>query len=145
MAEACVLCEIVAGRLPASITYEDDRALGLLDICPVTPGHMLVIPKIHAAYVADMDEEAGTHLFEISMRMAAALRASGLHCEGVNWFLAGGEAAGQEVFHVHLHIFARFRGDGFRLVMDRSTPAREELNAIAAKIRTGHASFKKQL
>lgn len=145
MAEACVFCEIVARKQPASIIYEDDRALGFLDIRPVTPGHLLVIPKQHATYVADLDEQTGAHLFEVSMRMAAALRASGLRCEGVNWFLADGEAAGQEVFHVHMHVFPRFEGDGFGLVMDRSTPPREELDAIAATIGTGHASLKKQL
>lgn len=133
---ACVFCAIVAGTEPASVVYEDETVLAILTICPVTPGRILVLPKRHAGFVADLDEETGAHLFRVSMRLAAALRRSGLRCEGVNWFLADGAAAFQEVFHVHLHVFPRFAGDGFRLGADWSQrPARQELDAIAAQIR----------
>ncbi|HZU77157.1 MAG TPA: HIT family protein [Dehalococcoidia bacterium] len=136
----CIFCEIVAGRAPASVTYEDNRVLGFLTVGPVTPSHLMVIPKRHYAFVAEMDEETGAHLFRASMRMAAALRNSGLRCEGVNWFLADGEAAFQEIFHVHLHVFPRFRGDTFKLDADWSVhPPREELDATAAQIRAAYA------
>lgn len=134
---ACVFCAIVAGRAPASLTYEDERILGLLTIGPVTPGHLMLIPKRHFAFVGEMDEQTGASLFRASMRMAAALRHSGLRCEGVSWFLADGEAAFQEIFHVHLHVFPRYAGDGFGLTADWSVqPPREELDRIAALIRT---------
>src|SRR5579883_214042 len=136
----CVFCEIVAGRAPASISYEDDRILGFMDTWPVTPGRLMLIPKRHFAFVGEMDEETGASLFRASMRMAAALRRSGLRCEGVNWFLADGESAFQEVFHVHLHVFPRFRGDTFKLDADWSVhPPREELDATAAQIRAAYA------
>ncbi len=133
---ACIFCAIVAGSEPASVVYDDDSVLAILTIGPVTPGHTLVLPKRHAAFVADLDQETGAHLFRVSMRVAAALRRSGLRCEGVNWFLADGAAACQEIFHVHLHVFPRYAGDGFSLDADWSRrPARSDLESIAAQIR----------
>lgn len=140
--DTCPFCEIVAGKLPASVVYEDDMALAFMDIGPVTPGHCLIIPKRHMPYLADMDEVTGVHLFRVTMRIARALRQSGVRCEGVNLFLADGEAAFQEVFHVHMHVFPRFKGDTFRLSADWSQrPPREQLDAIAAQIRRADASL----
>jgi len=84
-----------------------------MDIRPVNPGHLLVVPTTHAVGLADLDPDTGAHLFRTAQRMAAALRASGIRCEGVNLFLADGKAANQEVFHAHLHVIPRFRRDGF--------------------------------
>ena len=138
--EPCVFCEIVAGRSPASVAYEDDLCLAIMTIEPVNPGHLLVLPRAHAPYLADLDDATGGHLFAVAMRMAAAIRASGLRCEGVNLFLADGEAAFQEVFHVHLHVFPRFAGDPFGISADWSVnPSREELDANAALIRRAYA------
>jgi histidine triad (HIT) family protein len=136
----CIFCEIVAGRAPASIVYEDDVALAFLDIQPVNSGHTLIIPKHHAVFLGNLDEATGAHLFKIAMRIAAALRCSGIRCEGVNLFLADGEAAFQEVFHVHLHVFPRFAGDPFKIEADWSVrPVRADLDALAATIRAGLA------
>jgi histidine triad (HIT) family protein len=108
-----------------------------MDIRPVTPGHLLVIPRRHAPYLADLDEATGARMFVVAQRLAAALRASGLQCEGVNFFLADGEAAFQEVFHAHLHVFPRFAGDSFRISAGwwSVNPPRAELDAHAATIR----------
>ena len=134
--DGCVFCDIVAGTAPASVVHDDDLSLGFLDIRPVTPGHLLVIPKRHATDLAELDEATGGHLCAVAMRLARALRRSGLRCDGVNLFLADGEAAGQEVFHVHLHLIPRFAGDGFRLEADSATePSRAELDATAERIR----------
>lgn len=133
----CVFCRIVAGVSPASVVYEDEVVMAFLDTRPVNPGHALVIPTRHAASLAELDEETGRHLWTVAQRTAAALRRSGVRCEGVNLFLADGEAAFQEVFHVHLHVFPRYRGDPFRLAADwTACPPREELDRIAAQIRT---------
>ncbi len=132
----CIFCAIVAGTAPASVIYDDAEVLAFLDIQPVTPGHLLVIPKRHAPLLADLDEATGARVFRVAMRLARALRASGLRCEGINLFLADGEAAGQEVFHVHLHVFPRFVGDSFRIDADWSVrPPRAELDAMAAQLR----------
>ena len=134
---SCVFCEIAAGEAEASILHEDDRVYAVMDIQPVTPGHLMVIPKRHAAYLADLEDEDSDAMLRVARRAAVALRASGLRCEGVNLFLADGEAAGQDVFHVHLHVLPRFEGDGFglRLPPDYSVRPRAELEAAAAKIR----------
>lgn len=136
----CVFCEIVAGRAPASVAFADDVALCFMDIAPVNPGHLLVVPRRHASGLAELDEETGAHLFTLGMRMADALRASGLRCEGVNLFLADGRVAGQDVFHVHLHVLPRFAGDPFRVELGRTVPpSREALDDAAAAIGTAHA------
>jgi histidine triad (HIT) family protein len=132
---ACVFCEIVAGRAPASVVAEDDLALCFLDIQPINPGHVLVVPKTHAASLDELDEEIGGHLFKVAMRVQAAIRDSGVRCEGVNVFVADGESAGQDVFHVHLHVFPRFPGDGLTITYDWShTPTRSELDEVAAAL-----------
>jgi histidine triad (HIT) family protein len=138
----CPFCAIVAATAPASVVYEDAEVLAFLDIRPVTPGHLLVIPKRHAPFLADLDEATGARLFRVAMRLARALRASELRCEGINLFLADGEAAFQEVFHVHLHVVPRFAGDGFRIDADWSlAPPRAELDAIAARLRASSAAL----
>ena len=109
-----------------------------MDIQPVNTGHVLVIPNSHANCLADLEEDLGADIFRVAQRVAAALHASGLKCEGVNLFLADGEAAGQEVFHVHLHVFPRHRGDGFGLKLPpgySDKPERPKLDAIALQIR----------
>ncbi|MGS0687208.1 HIT family protein [Nakamurella sp. GG22] len=133
-AAGCVFCAIVDGRAVASRLFEDDAYLALLDINPVTPGHQLVIPKRHHVGLADLPAEVGAGMFRIAHRLAAALRASGVRCDGVNLFLADGEPAGQEVFHVHLHVFPRFPGDGFVLKAKWKTADRAELDSIAANV-----------
>ena len=134
---SCVFCEILAGNAPASVVFEDERTVTFLDHRPVTPGHMLVIPRAHAEYLADLDPKDGAQLLRVGMRAAAALRASSLPCEGVNFHLADGEVAGQEVFHVHLHVIARFAGDGFglRFPPDYRVRERSELDDAAARVR----------
>jgi histidine triad (HIT) family protein len=135
----CIFCAIAVGSAPASIVYDDADLLAFLTIGPVTPGHLLVIPKRHVAYLADLDETTGGRMFTVAMRLARALRASGLRCEGINLFLADGEAAFQEVFHTHLHVFPRFAEDSFRIDADwSSTPSRHELDEIAAQVRAAY-------
>ena len=136
--DGCIFCDILSGRLPSSLVYQDEHCTALMDIQPVNPGHVLVIPNRHAAFLADLDENIGAHMFRVAQRLARGLRASGVRCEGVNLFLADGQAAMQEVFHVHLHVFPRYEGDGFGLkfgpaYFDR--PSRAELDAIAQQIR----------
>ncbi len=134
----CIFCKLLSGELEASIVHQDECCTSFMDIQPVNAGHLLVVPNRHAAYLADLKEEEGAQMFRVAQRLAAALRASGVKCEGVNFFLADGEAAMQEVFHVHLHVFPRYVGDGFGLVFAPTysqKPEREELNEVAEKIK----------
>lgn len=131
----CIFCAIVAGQSAVSPFYEDELVLGFMDLNPVTTGHALVIPKAHATYLADMPEATGRQLFTVAQRTAAAMRQSGVPCDGVNLFVADGEAAGQEVFHVHLHVIPRFAEDGFKISAEWSyNHPRHALDATAAHI-----------
>ena len=134
----CVFCEILAGRLASSRLYQDERCTAFMDIQPVNPGHLLVVPNVHAAFLADLDEETGAQMFRVAQRLAGALRRSGVRCEGVNFWLADGEAALQEVFHAHLHVLPRYAHDGFGFRFGPTyfqRPDRAELDAIAGQIR----------
>lgn len=138
MAGGCIFCRIARREAPASVVREDDATLAFLDIRPINPGHVLVIPRTHAARLADLPPGVGGRVFEAAKEVAAGLLRSGLRCEGVNFHLADGEAAGQEVFHVHLHVYPRFPGDGVGLRVGPGygrSPPREELEAAAEAIR----------
>ncbi len=132
----CVFCAIIDERAPASVVYEDDEVLAFMDINPVTPGHLLVVPRRHLPTLADLDDALGGHLFNVATRLAAALRASDVRSDGINLFYADGEAALQEIFHAHLHVIPRYPGDGFTIDADwGSNPSHEELDAIVANIK----------
>jgi len=111
----CIFCDIISGLAPASIVYQDELCFAFMDIRPINPGHVLVVPRFHAALLADLDSASAGRLIQVAQQVDAALRHTGLRCEGVNLFLADGRAAGQEVMHVHLHVFPRFYGDGHHL------------------------------
>ena len=96
----CVFCNIVTKKVPATGVYEDDEIIAFLDIRPINPGHTLVIPKNHAAGFEELEPELGGRLFQIAGRLAAALRNSGIRCEGINVWLADGKAAFQEIPHI---------------------------------------------
>jgi histidine triad (HIT) family protein len=132
--DGCLLCAIIEGREPGSFAYQDDDVVAFMDLRPVTPGHLMVVPRRHASGLADLDDASGVAVWRVATRLAAALRASGLRCDGVNLFLADGEAAFQEVFHVHLHVIPRYPGDGFQLSADWKPADRADLDANADAI-----------
>jgi histidine triad (HIT) family protein len=135
---SCVFCEILAEKAPSSILLKDELCCAFMDIQPVNPGHVLIIPNYHASSLAELDEATAAHMFHTARLIAEALRGSGIRCEGVNLFLADGAAAGQEVFHVHLHVLPRYVGDGFGFRFGPGygkRPTRGELDVIADKIR----------
>src|SRR5262245_57067683 len=86
----CAFCEIIAGRAESSLAYENEHVIAFMDIRPLTQGHVLVVPRVHADCLEALDEELGARLFRAGHRLARALRRSGLPCEGVNLFLADG-------------------------------------------------------
>lgn len=133
----CIFCEILAGQAEGSFVYRDDLCAAFLDIHQPTAGKLLVVPNRHATALADLPPMTGGRMFQVAQQLAAALRRSGLRCEGVNFFLADGRAAGQEVFHVHLHVLPRYAGDGIRLQFGQAHaiyPSRFELDRLAVEI-----------
>ena len=141
--ENCIFCDIIAGKGEVSTVYEDDIVIVFLTINPINPGHLMVIPKQHFPYLKDMDEITGQHLFKITQRMSEAIRKSDLRCEGINLFLADGEAAFQEIFHLHMHVFPRFKGDPFSFEMEGGwiQSPRKELDEAASKIKASYESL----
>ena len=137
--EHCIFCKIIAREAPASIIYEDDKVLVFPPLQPVNEGHLLVIPKKHAPYLADLDEETTMYVMKIAKKMARAIRKSKYKSEGINLFLADGEAAHQEVFHLHLHVYPRFTGDDFGFKYDSQKHfvemQRTELDKVAEEIK----------
>jgi histidine triad (HIT) family protein len=134
----CIFCDIVAGKSPASIVFRDETSMAFMDIRPVTPGHLLVIPLQHATDLSELAPQGGAVMFTAAHRLAGTLRQSGLKVEGVNLFLADGKIAGQQVFHVHLHVIPRFEADGFGMRLPPTyghLPSREELDGNAKLIR----------
>lgn len=136
----CIFCLIISGKAPANFVYRDELCAAFMDIRPVNPGHVLVVPRVHAVLLTELDQVSVSHLLWIAQRVDAALRSSGMKCEAVNLFLADGRAAGQDVMHVHLHVMPRFIGDGHHL---RFSPAyfaptaASELEKNAELIRKG--------
>jgi histidine triad (HIT) family protein len=143
----CIFCGIVAGEAPASFVHRDDQVSAFMDIQPATPGHLLVVPNAHIERVRDLPRPVGEQLFWIALQLARGLMrsrvgAAGGHPEGTNLFVADGEAAGQEVFHAHLHVVPRWTGDGFVVTAeayDRPPPSRSELQAQAELVRSAAA------
>ncbi|WP_433523375.1 HIT family protein [Nocardia pseudovaccinii] len=130
-----IFADIVAGRAEASRVYEDDDVVAFMDIRPMTPGHLLVVPKVAARSLAELDPAVGGKLFQVAQKLAGALRDSEVGCDGVNFFMADGVTAGQEVFHVHLHVIPRTPGDGFGLRGRPTRPHRADLDYLASSIR----------
>jgi histidine triad (HIT) family protein len=135
----CIFCDILAGRLPSSFVHHDGRCSAFMDIQPVNAGHILVVPNDHATYLSDLDAQTGAEMFRTAQQIAAGIRRCGVRCEGIDLFLADGEAAGQEIFHVHLHIIPRYRDDGFGFRFPpgyHQRPERAELDRIAESVRS---------
>ncbi|MEP6619695.1 MAG: HIT family protein [bacterium] len=140
----CVFCDIMAGTVPATVVYEDARCIVFMDARPVTLGHVLVVPREHVASFHEVDSDTAAHMMRVAHRMDQALRASAHRCEGVYVLMWDGVGAGQEVFHVHMHVFPAYRNDGFGLQFPPGfgrKPAREELEDAAGLVRAGLASL----
>ncbi len=136
----CHYCMIVSRQLPASIVYEDERTMAFLVIKPITPGHVVVIPKQHVESLIELSEEDAGCLINAVKRVDQAIHASDLECKGVSIYLADGEVAGQEVSHIHFHVIPRFTGDQFNLRLDSELiryRSITELENDAQKIREG--------
>jgi histidine triad (HIT) family protein len=133
----CVFCEIVSGGEPASVVYSDAGVIAFMDLHPINAGHLLVVPRAHAALLANLDERLGAAMFAVGQRLSGAIRRSGLPCQGVNLFVADGEVAGQEVMHTHLHVLPRTPGDGFRIERGSATTSRADLDQAAGLVRAG--------
>lgn len=130
----CPFCSIAAGDAPASVVYDGTETMAFMDLNPINEGHVLVIPRAHSTGLAGLVPATGGRMFAVAQKIAEALRTSDVPTDGINLFLADGEAAGQEVFHVHLHVIPRTETDDVTIAADQSRADREDLDALAADI-----------
>lgn len=134
MSEDCVFCGIVAGELPSYTVYEDDDVLAFLDVNPTVEGHTLVIPKTHRERFTDLTDDETAAVFTTARDVAAALD-DALEPDGYNLIQANGVAAGQEVFHSHVHVVPRAEGDGITLGFEPGDLDDETAERVQAAIR----------
>jgi histidine triad (HIT) family protein len=128
----CIFCKIVAGEAAAVKVTETEHALAFMDLFPATPGHTLVIPKLHYENLFEATPESLPHVHLLARRVARAIR-SALRPDGLMVFQLNGEAAGQTVFHYHAHLIPRMAGSEFKL-HGRQRAADAELDALARRI-----------
>ncbi|MCR5625660.1 MAG: HIT family protein [Lachnospiraceae bacterium] len=106
----CIFCKIVKGEIPSEKIYEDDDFLVMLDIAPASKGHAVILPKCHGADIFELPDEYLEKILKVARKCAAGMKKV-LNCDGINILQNNGEAAGQTVFHYHMHIIPRFKGD----------------------------------
>jgi histidine triad (HIT) family protein len=132
----CTFCDLIAGAAEVSVCYEDADALAFMDIQPVNAGHVLVVPRQHFESLADVPPELAMDLFAVAMKLAPVVMRVA-DADGMNIVVNSGAAAGQDVFHYHVHVIPRCVGDGFDVPLPfagSSMPERERLDAAAARI-----------
>ena len=129
--EACVFCRIVRSEVPASVVYEDEGVLAFLDIRPANEGHTLVIPKRHYAHIWELPDDEVARIFIAAKKIAEALREA-LGAVGIRIVQLNGRAAGQEIFHVHIHVIPYY-AEGKR-PLGRKATTRTELDRLAERI-----------
>jgi histidine triad (HIT) family protein len=130
----CIFCRIMAREIPATVVHEDEHVLAFMDLGQVNPGHVLVALKSHAENLYDLNDAQAGAVLRAAARVARAIR-DAFDPEGLSVYQANGAAAGQTVFHYHVHLVPRHDGDGMALTWPVKNPPRDKLEAYAAKIR----------
>jgi histidine triad (HIT) family protein len=129
----CIFCKIIAGEIPSEKIYENEHAYAFLDIKPINPGHILLIPKHHAKNLYEMPDDDLAHLAPLLKKLARAAK-DAMNAEGINIVMNNEIVAGQLVSHAHFHIIPRHQGDGHEHW--KGTPYKEnEIKAIGEKIK----------
>lgn len=137
MIDDCIFCKINKGEIPSTTIYEDDDFKVMLDINPASKGHAVILPKNHAANIFELEDEDAEKIFKVARKCAAAMKEV-LHCDGINILQNNGEAAGQTVFHLHVHLIPRYNGDTVNITWKPLNPeenAAQMAEAIRAAIK----------
>ena len=132
--QSCIFCKIVSEQAPASVIYEDETIMAFLDIRPLNMGHTLVIPKAHYVDIFDVPEENLIHIYKFSKQASAAIK-NATNADGISIIQQSGKAAGQDIFHLHVHVVPRFVGQKLPHFSNLKEVERAELDDVAEKIR----------
>ena len=130
--ENCIFCKILAGEIPSTAVYEDDDFKAILDVNPAARGHVIILPKNNAANIYELPDEDASKIMIVAKKIATAIEKT-YHCDGVNILQNNGEAAGQTVFHLHVHVIPRFKGDTVNIGWKQGDMP-EDLDAICKEI-----------
>lgn len=131
----CIFCKIIAGEIPSATVYEDEYFKAILDISPAAKGHVIILPKKHSADLYELDEETAALALRTAQRIVKAMKEE-LGCDGINMLQNNGEAAGQTVFHYHIHLIPRYKNDQLSLTWVQEKYGEGEARALAEAILT---------
>ena len=131
--ENCLFCRIASGEIPSNKVYEDEKVLAFRDIDPQAPVHVLLIPKQHFDDLESLDDEIASKVFPLAKKMMKLLKEK-LGWDGFNVVQNNGEVAGQTVFHFHVHLIPRYKGDGHVINMKQTQPEEGALESVLKEI-----------
>ena len=129
----CIFCNIIAGKAPCRELYRDDTLIAFLDIAPVQPGHTLIVPLRHHVDMFTMSDEEMAAVARFARYMAPLVK-SVTDADGLGVHQLNGAAAGQTVFHYHMHLIPAFEGKPPKIHGRQPAPA-EELDAMVEALR----------
>jgi histidine triad (HIT) family protein len=132
--ESCIFCRIAQKQVPASLVFEDAKVVAFLDIRPLNEGHTLVIPKAHYESIFDIPRDLIAYLHGVTKQVAIAVEKA-TKADGLSIVQQNGEAAGQEILHLHIHVIPRYQGQELPSPSKIPEANREKLSQTAAKIR----------
>lgn len=129
-----MFCGIIAGSIPSQTIDSDERTVAFMDVNPATPGHALVVPRVHSADLLEISSEDLTATALAAQRLAQRMK-DVLDADGINLINACGAAAWQTVFHFHIHVVPRYEDDPLKLPWVPAPGDSNEIAAVAAKLR----------
>ena len=130
----CIFCKIANGEIPSATLYEDENFRVILDLGPASKGHALILPKSHAANIYELSDEMAAKAMILAKKMATAMTAA-LKCDGFNIVQNNGECAGQTVFHFHMHLIPRYKGDNVGITWNPGELTDEDKEEILSKVK----------
>ena len=135
MQDNCIFCKIIGGEIPAAILYEDEDFMAIMDIFPAAKGHTIIVAKRHVANLFELDDVTAAKALVLARKLANAIQAE-LNCDGMNLLQNNGEAAGQTIFHFHIHLIPRYHEDKVKMTWTHGQYEEGEAASLAASIRT---------
>ncbi len=139
----CPFCLIVEGKIESKVVYEDDKVIAVLDINPANPGHTILFPKFHFPTNKDLSSEDLNYIFKVANDLANSI-VKAINAQGFNLYFSNGEAAGQKVSHLMIHIIPRFNEDKINFTWQPKKISEEEMDKIVKKIKEKITVFSTQ-
>jgi histidine triad (HIT) family protein len=132
--ESCIFCKIVGKQAPSSIIYEDEAVMVFLDIRPLNMGHTIVIPKAHYIDIFDIPQTLLSQVYKIAKQVSFPIKKA-TAADGISIIQQNGKAAGQDIFHIHVHVVPRFEGQKLPPFHELKEVERAKLDEMAKKIK----------